>query len=117
SGANHYRFEGIEFTIAPSVMLNQGIVTLGEGNEQDQALLPGDLVFDRCYIHGHATADVTRGIALNSARTEIISSYISDCHGLGYETQAIAGWNGPGPFKIIKNYIEGAGENVIFGGA
>ena len=117
SGANHYRFEGIEFTIAPSVMLNHGIVTLGDGNEQDPMLLPGDLVFDRCYIHGHATADVTRGIALNSARTEIISSYISDCHGLGYETQAIAGWNGPGPFKIINNYIEGAGENVMFGGA
>jgi len=117
SGAHHYRFEGIEFTIAPTVMLNYGIVRLGEGNEADAALLPHHLVFDRCYIHGHATADVSRGIALNSATTEIVNSYISDCHGLGFDTQAIAGWNGPGPFRIVNNYLEGAGENVMFGGA
>ena len=29
----------------------------------------------------------------------------------------IAGWNGPGPFTISNNYLEGAGENMIFGGA
>ena len=27
------------------------------------------------------------------------------------------GWNGPGPFKIVNNYLEAAGENVMFGGA
>ncbi|MEO8338043.1 MAG: hypothetical protein ABI664_23920, partial [bacterium] len=31
--------------------------------------------------------------------------------------QAIAGWNGPGPFKIVNNYLEGSGENIMFGGA
>ncbi|HSE97251.1 MAG TPA: hypothetical protein VLD57_03205, partial [Blastocatellia bacterium] len=40
-----------------------------------------------------------------------------ECHGRGFDTQAIAGWNGPGPFKIVNNYLEGAGENVMFGGA
>ena len=116
-GANHYRFEGIEFTIAPESMLSYGIIRLGEGNETDSSSLPHDLVFDRCYVHGHATADVSRGIALNSAATDIINSYISECHGIGFDTQAIACWNGPGPFNIINNYLEAAGENVIFGGA
>ncbi|MFY9554380.1 MAG: hypothetical protein WAV47_06620, partial [Blastocatellia bacterium] len=116
-GAHHYRFEGIEFTIAPEVMLNYGIVRLGEGTEAEAELLPHHLVFDHCYIHGHRTADVSRGIALNSASTDILNSYISDCHGLGFDTQAIAGWNGPGPFRIINNYLEAAGENVLFGGA
>lgn len=116
-GAHHYRFIGIEFTIAPDVMLNYGIVRLGEGDESDPMLLPRDLIFDRCYIHGHATADVSRGVALNSASTDVINSYISDCHGLGFDAQAIAGWNGPGPFRIINNYLEGSGENVLFGGA
>jgi hypothetical protein len=46
-----------------------------------------------------------------------MNSYISDIHGKGYDTQAICGWNGPGPFKIINNYLEGAGENVMFGGS
>ena len=33
------------------------------------------------------------------------------------DSQAIAGWNGSGPFKIENNYLEAAGENVMFGGA
>jgi hypothetical protein len=116
-GAHHYRFIGVEFTIAPNVMLNYGLIRLGEGNESNASLLPHDLVFDRCYIHGHAMADVSRGIALNSASTDIINSRISEIHGIGFDTQAIAGWNGPGPFKIVNNYLEAAGENVMFGGA
>ena len=116
-GAHHYRFIGIEFTIAPNVMLNYGLVRLGDGNETSASQLPHDLVFDRCYIHGHATSDVSRGIALNSASTDVVNSRISEIHGIGFDTQAIAGWNGPGPFKIINNYLEAAGENVLFGGA
>jgi hypothetical protein len=116
-GAHHYRFVGVEFTIAPEVMFNYGIIRLGEGNETDAALLPHDLLFDRCYVHGQPMADLSRGIALNSAATEVSNSYISDCHGIGFDTQAICGWNGPGPFRIANNYLEGAGENVLFGGA
>jgi hypothetical protein len=33
------------------------------------------------------------------------------------DTQAICGWNGPGPFLIENNYLEAAGENVMFGGS
>jgi hypothetical protein len=116
-GAHHFRFIGIEFTIASDAMLNFGIIRLGEGSETDEATLPHDILIERCYIHGHALGDVSRAIALNSASTDIIDSYISDIHGIGFDTQAICGWNGPGPFKIINNYLEAAGENVLFGGA
>ncbi len=115
--AHHYRLIGIEFTIAPEVMLNYGIVRLGDGDEKERELLPSNIVIDRCYIHGHPLADVSRALALNSASTDIINSYLSDIHGIGFDTQAICGWNGPGPFKIINNYLEAAGENVLFGGA
>lgn len=117
AGAHHYRLIGLEFTIAPDVMSNSGIIRLGEGNEEDVGMLPHDVIIDRCYVHGQAMADVTRGIALNSARTEIINSRISDIHGLGFDTQAIGGWNGSGPYTIINNYLEAAGENVMIGGA
>ena len=36
---------------------------------------------------------------------------------VGADSQAIAGWNGAGPFSIVNNYLEAAGENVMFGGA
>ena len=49
--------------------------------------------------------------------TLIRNSYFADFKGDGFDTQAIAGWNGPGPYDIINNYLEGAGENIIFGGA
>ena len=78
--------------------------------------MPHDLIIDRCYIHGNDTGDVQRGVMLNCARAAVIDSYISNCHGEGFDTQAICGWNGPGPFKIVNNYLEGAGENVMFGG-
>ena len=94
-------------------------MNLGDGGsaQNSLSLVPHDLVIDRCYIHGNATGNVARGVALNSASTAIIDSYIANCHGVGFDTQAICGWNGPGPFKIVNNYLEGSGENVMFGGA
>jgi hypothetical protein len=35
----------------------------------------------------------------------------------GQDAQAIAGWNGPGPYQLVNNYLEGSGENVMFGGS
>ncbi len=54
---------------------------------------------------------------MNSARTAVVDSYLSDFHETNTDTQAIASWNGSGPFKIVNNYLEGASENVLFGGA
>ncbi len=117
--AHHYRLAGLEIGVAPGVKHNQGIVLLGDGSREQNSLdkVPHDLVIDRCYIHGNGKGDVSRGVALNSARSAVIDSFIAACHGVGFDTQAIAGWNGPGPFKIVNNYLEGAGENVLFGGA
>ena len=115
-GAHNYRFIGIEFGIAAGVRTNYGIVSLGTGEESTAAQLPHHLVIDRCYIHGNSTGDVSRAVALNSANSAVIDSYISNIHGVGFDTQAIAAWNSPGPLKVVNNYLEGAGENLLFGG-
>jgi hypothetical protein len=118
-GAHHVRFVGIEFATAPNWAINHGLVLLGDGGGDQTELkqVPHDLVIDRCYIHGHATGNLRRGVGLNSARTAIIDSYIADCHEVGADAQAVCGWNGPGPFKIVNNYLEGSGENFMMGGA
>jgi hypothetical protein len=117
--AHHFRFIGVEFQVAPGVTQNFGLILLGDGggaqNSTDK--VPHDLIIDRCYIHGNQTGNLRRGIGLNSARTAVIDSYISDCREFGADSQAICGWNGPGPFKIVNNYLEGAGENFMLGGA
>jgi hypothetical protein len=115
-GAHHFRLIGIELIAATGVNTSN-LVRLGEGDERDASLLPRDIIIDRCYIHGDEKTGLRRGIALNSARTAVIDSWISDCHLAGADSQAICGWNGPGPFKIVNNYLEAAGENVMFGGA
>ncbi|HKP86871.1 MAG TPA: hypothetical protein VJZ26_12280 [Blastocatellia bacterium] len=118
-GAHHYRFIGVEFMVAPEVKINYGLVLLGEGGKEQNSpdLIPHDLIIDRCYVHGNQTGNLRRGVALNSARTSIIDSYVSDCHEIGADSQAVCGWNGPGPFKIVNNFLAGSGENVMFGGA
>ncbi|MDQ3920263.1 MAG: hypothetical protein M3348_17505 [Acidobacteriota bacterium] len=98
------------------------MITLGDGNSSAQATLtdiPHHLTFDRCYIHAYNTQGLKRGIGLNSRETSILNSYISGFKLLdpAVDSQAIAGWNGPGPFHVINNYIEGGSENVLFGGS
>jgi hypothetical protein len=117
--ANQYRFIGVEFAPVNSSAFVDTLVVLGNtGAEQDTVLeAPWSLVLDRCYIHAFPTQSLKRGVALNSADTEILNSYISGFKLVGQDSQAVMGWNGPGPFKIINNYLEGAGENLMFGGA
>lgn len=117
ANAHHYRLVGLEFGITPAVTLSYDIVRVGEGTETVAARTPHDIIIDRCYIHGNPLAHAKRGVQLNSRATAVIDSYISEIHGLGQDTQAIAGFNGPGPFKIANNFLEGAAENVMFGGA
>jgi hypothetical protein len=92
------------------------LVELGDGGQTSLALVPHDLVLDRVYIHGDAARGIRRCVALNSASTVVSNSYISDCKAVGADAQAIAGWNGPGPFHILNNYLEGSTENILFGG-
>jgi len=119
AGAHHYKFVGIEVSTSSTSVAVYDLVRFGEGRQTQttSAQVPHDLIIDRSYIHGFADQDVQRGVSLNSAETTISNSYISNIHGIGFDTQAVGGWNGPGPFHIINNYLEGAGENIMFGGA
>jgi hypothetical protein len=45
----------------------------------------------------------------------VTDSYISNID--NGESQAVAGWNGPGPYKIDNNFLEATGEVIMFGGA
>jgi len=117
AGAHHYKFAGIEFSTTTAQVKVYDLIRFGDSDTQTLDAVPHHLAIDRSYIHGFDTQDLQRGISLNSAETSITNSYISDIHGIGYDTQAICGWNGPGPYKIINNHLEGSGENVMFGGA
>ena len=115
-GAHHYRLLFLEFQANANGIGD--IVTLGDGSSAQNSLaqVPHDLIVDRCYVHGDPKLGQKRGIALNSARTDVVNSYVSDIKAIGQDSQAVGGINGPGPFTISNNYLEGAAENVMFGG-
>ncbi len=114
--AHHYRFVGIEFR-TDSGVFTTGLVRVGSSAESSLAEQPNHIVFDRCYIHGDPAVGGRRGIVLNGASSAVVDSYLSDWKEAGGDSQAVAGWNGPGPFRIVNNHLEAAAENVMFGGA
>jgi len=116
-GASHYRLMGLEITATPAVTLNFGLVLLQDLGATTAVELPSDIILDRVYVHGQPDLDLKRCVALNSAASAVIDSYLAECHHRGYEAQAIMSWNSPGPLKIVNNYLEGCGENILFGGA
>jgi hypothetical protein len=118
-GAHHYRLIGLEITAIQGATQAGGLVNLGDGagRQRTPSSVPHDLVLDRVYIHGTPTLSFQRCVALNSAATAIVDSYLAECHAKGMDSQAIGGWNGPGPYRIDNNFLEASGENVMFGGA
>ena len=114
-GAHHYKFIGVEFVTTNSGYVHN-VVDLGAADYKTLSEFPNHLIFDRCYIHATGLNRARRGFALNSSETSILNSHVSGFAGAGDETQAVAGWNGPGPFRIVNNYLEGGGEVVMFGG-
>lgn len=115
-GAARYRFIGIEARM-PGTIQNTGLIRLGV-SETSLSDLPRQFVFDQVYVHGDAKGSAfRRAFMFNGVDLALVDSFIADCHQNGSDSQAVAGWNGPGPFKIFNSYLEAASENVIFGGA
>lgn len=118
--ANHYRLVGLDIGGADNVVTLINMMLLGHEETSDSDA-PTDIVVDRCYVHGNDTNTSRRGIVLNGIRMAVIDSYVSNFHNApnveAGDTQAVMGWNGAGPFKIVNNYLEGADENIVFGGA
>jgi len=113
-GAHHFRFERVEIRPRDGDFL-YNVVLLGD-NTLEWEDLPHHFIFDRCYIHGDPRKGSRRGIALNSRHSAVINSHLSDFKEVGADSEAILGWGGPGPFHIVNNYLEAAGENLQFGG-
>lgn len=122
--AHHYRIAGVEFSTGD--VLND-LVRTGFGVDDGQSVfdihkaetveeLPHNITFDRCYIHSTSEANKLRhGIMLNGITMAVIDSNIANIKDTS-DAQAIFVTNGDGPYKVVNNYLEATGENVMFGG-
>ncbi len=119
AGASHYRFVGLEIARANSDASITALISA-----RDNATVH-HIIFDRVWLHGTAQGETRRGVALRSMTyVAIVDSFFSDFHcvavtGSCTDAQAITGGSGDdpgGPYKIVDNFLEAAGENILFGG-
>jgi hypothetical protein len=115
--AHHWRLQWLAFAANADGVGD--VITLGDGSDaqRDLTTIPHHFVLDGLIIRGDKTKGQKRAIALNSGSTSVRNSDIRDIKAAGQDSQAICGWNGPGPFLIENNYLEAAGENILFGGS
>jgi PKD domain len=117
NGAHHYRLQFLEID-GKNQLGYETLVALGNNTTQTSAAAaPYALTLDRLFIHGDPIRGQKRCLALDSRSTAILNSYFEDCKHFASDAQGIAGFNGPGPFRIDNNYIAGSTENIIFGGS
>ncbi len=119
NGANHYRLLGLEITrVANNGNPVVALVAPENGDSMNQ------IVLDRLYIHGAPKDETRRGVELSGTTSVAVQdSYISDFHckvmGTCTDSQAVGGGEGSlpsGPFRIVDNFLEDAGESILFGG-
>jgi hypothetical protein len=119
AGANHYRLTGLEITR----LAGTGLIYALASTQSSGAA--NNIIFDRVWLHGTAQDDTTRGIDLGSGTYfSIVDSFFTDFHcvsltGSCTDSQTIYGGLGnetTGPYKIVDNFLEASGENILLGG-
>ncbi|MBI2797606.1 MAG: Ig-like domain-containing protein [Gemmatimonadetes bacterium] len=115
---NNWRVMFLEITAAtPAATGLNAIVRVGVATNTFADSVPNNVIFDRVYVHGRSDLPLQRCFLLSSGATAIVDSYLDDCHVLGGDAQGIVGWNGPGPWKFVNNFIAGSGMGIMIGGA
>jgi hypothetical protein len=115
-GARGYRLVGLDIGADSSLQQLTNLVELGSGADTTVDSEPSSIIIDRSYLHGNDSGNFRRGVLMNGADMAVVDSYIANFHDANGDSQAIAGWNGPGPFRIVGNFLEAASENIMFGG-
>ena len=114
-GAAFYKFVGIDFGPTSGISVT-ALVQLGK-LETNPANLPDHIEFDQCYFHGDPVLGSRRAGVFDAKNLRIERSYFKDFKALGSDSNGIWIYNTTGPGVIHDNYVEGAGENIFFGGA
>jgi hypothetical protein len=113
---DHIRFIGLEWSAPPDAHIGRLVST----EDADH------IIFDRNWLHPPGDTEMNKGIGMikRSRFIAVINSYLSGFHcvartGTCTDSSALGGGNGDVPvstLKIYNNFLEAAGENILFGG-
>jgi hypothetical protein len=118
-GANHYRLIGLEVTRQTGTGFVEVLVETAPKKKADHIIL------DRMWIHGAVVDDTATAVLFNGMTyAAVIDSYLNDLHctsvvGICTDAHAVAGGVGNfpgGPYKVVGNFLDASGENILIGG-
>lgn len=117
-GANFYRLIGLEITSTAGA---PAITALIRSTSTDH------IIWDRVLVHGgNSSVGQSRDVIVrgwdwgSSTNQALIDSYVYDFHAIGQDNQDVllggCSAAAEGPFKVVDNFLEAAGENLFSGG-
>jgi len=117
-GSARYYITQLEISTTATLASASRLLELGDGTSAQsvKSQVPRAFVVDQVYLHGTPNLELRRCLSLQSDSTAIVNSYVVDCNNSGFDSQAIGGWNGGGPYLIENNHLEAATEVLLFGG-
>jgi Right handed beta helix region len=113
-GARRWRVIGVE--IAPNARVGGTAVEIGNAEAIRVDDLASEIVLDRLLVRGDPVRGQKRGIGLHGRAITLTRSHVADFKLDGQEAQAVYSNNGPGPYTITDNYLEGSAQSVLVGG-
>lgn len=127
-GAGNYRLVGLfgKFAAGLAGTAYNGIIFTSQYDAAGYQYEPTDpakychhLVFDRCVLDADGSnmqLNAVRGIFGNGHHIALIDSTITGVKAAGQDAQGFGMTAGPGPYKFVNSFLEGAGEAMMFGG-
>jgi hypothetical protein len=109
------RFQNMRISADAGVIELWNLVLLGDGTETKDNY-PRGFHFDKVLLEANDTQGICRGIGAFCGDFAYINGAIAGMKRRGFDSQAICGGNGPGPFLIRDSVLEAASENIMFGG-
>lgn len=135
-GAHHYKFIGVEFTTS-GPNYTPDLINFGAYFSRPERLATHHFVFDRVFLHPQELTPanlfpttvertVGRGMALGVSEVWVTNSYIAgfagkypkttNAPGQTIDSYGIYSDSGPGPIRIVNNYVEAQFNNIFIGG-
>jgi hypothetical protein len=116
--SHHWKIKALAFT--QNVAIAEDLISVWVmpeyGTIYTAADQPHHIEIDQVYVHTGDGQWTKRGIAANGAHISVTNSWIDNIKYRGADSQAVVAWTASGPITLINNYLEAAGENVMFGG-
>jgi hypothetical protein len=100
---------------------NYGLVIIGlhpvtEQNVTEASQLPQHIEFDRVSLSGHEQGDTVRAFFMQGNHFTLKNSICYEIHMLSNDSQCVYSTNMQTTALIENNFLEAAGENIMFGG-